>query len=140
MNTAPNLTVFGRQLKTCLEIHNLDIAQLAERTAIEKQRLDTMLNGTTDVSYHELAAIVDVFRIESSLLLSEETLPYDTYRVACDCNYTTAEPGFFRHLQMMSRRLQAQPDTQQSEHKKQRTTLMRVENPLLLQAITTGKL
>ena len=106
MTTTPDLTIFGKRLGDCLNIHHMDTAELAERTAIEEQRLDALLRNADDLRCYELDSIADAFRIEPSLLVSNAELPYDTYRVACGhYDITTIHKYSIRRLRVFSQRL-----------------------------------
>jgi Zn-dependent peptidase ImmA (M78 family) len=61
--------------------------QLAERTAIEEQRILALLKNS-DPRYYELVGIADAFRIEMSVFVSPNTrFPVAAYRAACKCFY-----------------------------------------------------
>jgi len=96
MSFTPDLTFFGKRLKACLQAHFMDVAELADRAAIEEERLDALCKGTGNpVGYYELLSIAGAFRIEPSILLSNvEKFTKEKYNFAAfygDPCFTTVD-------------------------------------------------
>jgi Zn-dependent peptidase ImmA (M78 family)/transcriptional regulator with XRE-family HTH domain len=84
MSDTVNTAIFGARLWSCLELHGMTVSQLAERTAIEEQRIRELLEASGEPRYYELIGIADTFRIELSAFVSPDTrFPVTAYRVAC---------------------------------------------------------
>lgn len=83
MSNTVDLTIFGTRLQECLDLHGMTPPQLAERTAIEEQRIRALLEHS-EPRYYELIGIADAFRIQLAAFVSPETkFPVATYRPAC---------------------------------------------------------
>jgi len=123
MDLVPDITVFRSRLQYCLGAHGMSTSQLAEKTALEKTRLDGMLGGaahkSNEPSISELLRIADAFRIEPSVLISSAVeLPYSVYRLVACCGYSTAAiHGHFLDALRASQRYLSRGNSPQSERK-----------------------